>query len=97
MDHVSTREQNKKGSNMIIQIIASANGAKDYFHKSIGDVNQRAANDEAARLQIQLKNMLNAQNQSPVFEFQDDDMGEVLINVKSYNFITARVIEEHKM
>lgn len=82
---------------MIIQIIASANGNKDYFNKSKSGANERAINDEVARLQIQLKNMLNAQNQSPVFEFQDDDMGEVLINVKSYNFITVRVIEEHVM
>ena len=82
---------------MIIQIVASVNGAKDYFHKSKSDVNQRAVNDEVARLQIQLKNMMSAQNQSPVFEFQDDDLGDVLINVKSYNFITVRVIEEHVM
>lgn len=82
---------------MIIQIVASANGNKDYFNKSIGDVNQCTANDEATRLQIQLKNMMSAQNQSPVFEFQDEEMGEVLINVKSYNFITVRVIEEHVM
>ena len=82
---------------MIIQIVASANRAKDYFNKTVSDVNQRAANDEAARLQIQLKNMLNAQNQPPVFEFQDDDLGDVLINVKSYNFIIVRTLEEHKI
>ena len=82
---------------MIIQIVASANGNKDYFHKSIGDVNQRTAHDEAARLQIQLKNMLSAQNQSPVFEFHDEELGDVMINVQSYNFITVRVIEEHVM
>lgn len=82
---------------MIIQIIASANGAKDYFHKTMSGVNERTVNDEAARLQIQLKNMLSAQNQSPVFEFKDDDLGDVLINVKSYNFITVRAIEEHVM
>ena len=82
---------------MIIQIVASANGNKDFFHKSTNGANKRAINDEAARLQIKLKNMLSAQNQSPVFEFQDDDLGEVLINVKSYNFITVRTIEEHVM
>ena len=98
MKHVSTtRKKPERFIRMIIQIIASANGHKDYFHKSIGDVNQRSANDEAARLQIQLKNMLSAQNQSPVFEFKDDDLGDVLINVKSYNFITVRAIEEHVM
>lgn len=82
---------------MIIQIIASVNGNKDYFHKSKSGANKRTVNDEVARLQIQLKNMLSAQNQSPVFEFQDDDMGDVLINVKSYNFITVLAIEEHAM
>lgn len=82
---------------MIIQIIASANGNKDYFHKTRSNASKRAINDEVARLQIQLKNMLNAQNQNPVFEFQDDDIGEVLINVQSYNFIVVRAIEDHVM
>ena len=70
---------------MINQIVASANGNKDYFNKSKSGASKRAVNDEVARLQIQLKNMLSAQNQSPVFEFQDDDLGEVMINVQSYN------------
>ena len=41
--------------------------------------------------------MLSAQNQSPVFEFQDDDLGEVLINLQSYNFIVVRAVEEYEM
>lgn len=82
---------------MIIQIIASANGAKDFFHKSKSGASNRDAVAEATHMQITLKNMLSAQNQSPVFEFQDDDLGDVMINVKSYNFITVRVIEEHVM
>ena len=82
---------------MIIQIIASANGHKDYFHKSMNGASNRDAAAEATHMQITLKNMLSAQNQSPVFEFKDDDLGDVLINVKSYNFITVRAIEEHVM
>ena len=78
---------------MIIQIVASANGAKDFFNKTVSDVNRR----EVLHIQNTLKIMLNAKHQSPVFEFQDDDLGDVLINVKSYNFITVRTLEEHKM
>ena len=59
--------------------------------------NENAINSEVTRLQIQLKNMLSAQKRSPVFEFQDDDFGVVMINVQSYNFIVVRAIENHEM
>ena len=83
---------------MIIQITASANGHKDYFHKTMSDSkNERAINEEAVYTHDTLKKMLKAHTQSPVFEFLDDDLGYVMINVQSYNFITVRVIEEHVM
>lgn len=82
---------------MIIQIIASANGNKDYFNKTRSGVSKNDAVAEATRMHITLKNMLSAQNQNPVFEFQDDDLGYMLINVQSYNFITFRIIEEHEL
>ena len=83
---------------MIIQIIASANGHKDYFHKTMSDSKKNyEINEEAVHMHVMLRKMLSAQKQHPAFEFQDDDLGDVLINVQSYNFITVRVIEEHKM